>query len=313
MTKLSFIIPCYRSELTITKVVEEIIETVQTRPAYDYEIILINDHSPDHVYEVIKKLAKANPKIKGLSFAMNFGQHSALMAGFNVASGDIVVCLDDDGQTPANEMFTLLDKLEEGYDIVYAKYEKKKHGFVRNAGSKVNDLMAKHMVGKPQGLYLCSYFVCRRFIIDQVIEYRNAYPYVAGLLLRCSRNATNVMVTHRNREIGQSGYNMKKLISLWFNGFTAFSIKPLRVATFIGSAFSVLGFLYGIVIIINKFMNPATPLGYSSMMTAIIFIGGMIMLMLGLVGEYVGRIYISINNAPQYVIKDSCNLKPDRQ
>lgn len=307
MTKLSFVIPCYRSELTITKVVEEIIETVKNRPGFSYEIVLVNDNSPDRVYEIITKLAKADKNIKGINFSMNFGQHSALMAGFNSVTGDLILCLDDDGQTPAREMFSLIDKVNEGYDIVYAKYAKKKHGVIRNIGSKINDLMAQQMVGKPKDLYLCSYFCSRRYVIDEVIKYRNAYPYVAGLLLRVTRNSTNVMVTHYNREVGVSGYTMKKLLSLWLNGFTAFSIKPLRTVTLIGFIFSILGFVYGLFIIFNKFINPDTPLGYSSMMTAIIFMGGMIMLTLGLIGEYVGRIYISINNAPQYVIKDSIN------
>ena len=308
MTKLSFVIPCYRSELTINNIVREIIETVNARSGYSYEIIAVNDNSPDRVYDVLKQLAQSNPAIKVVNLSMNFGQHAALMAGFHVVSGDFVICLDDDGQTPASEVFKLVEQIEAGYDLVYAQYAQKKHGFFRNLGSALNDRMAQYLIGKPKQLTLSSYFCTRRFIIDELINYRNAYPYVAGLLLRITKKTTNVMTTHRDRELGTSGYTLKKLLSLWLNGFTAFSIKPLRVATLFGMLLSTLGFMYGGYLIFNKFTNPATPLGYSSIMTAIIFIGGMILLTLGLIGEYVGRIYISINNAPQFVIKETLNV-----
>lgn len=308
MTKLSFVIPCYRSELTITRVIDEIIETVNRQTGYSYEIVAVNDNSPDRVFDVLTKLAQSNPAIKVINLSMNFGQHAALMAGFSVVSGDLVICLDDDGQTPASEVFKLVDQIHAGYDLVFAQYAQKKHGLFRNIGSAVNDWMARYLIGKPKQLTLSSYFCTRRYIIDELINYRNAYPYVAGLLLRITDKATNVMTAHRDRELGKSGYTLRKLLSLWLNGFTAFSIKPLRVATLIGTVFSSLGFMYGLYLIFNKLTNPATPLGYSSIMSAIIFMGGMILLTLGLIGEYVGRIYISINNAPQYVIKETLNI-----
>lgn len=309
MIKLSFVIPCYGSEFTITNVVNEIIQTVKTRNEYCYEIILVNDSSPDNVFDIIKELAEKDKNIKGINLSKNFGQHSAVMTGFNYTTGDIIVCLDDDGQTPANEMFKLIDKIGSGYDLVFAKYDQKKHSFFRNAGSKVNDLMVQHLVGKPKGLTLTSYFACKRFVIDEAIKYKNSYPYIAGLFLRTTNKITSVPVHHCEREIGKSGYTLKKLIMLWLNGFTAFSVKPLRIATVIGVICALLGFVFGGYTVVNKLVNPATPMGYSSIMSAIIFIGGMIMLMLGMIGEYVGRIYISINNSPQYVIRETINIK----
>ena len=312
MIKLSFVIPCYGSEKTISNVVDEIINTVKTKKEYTYEIILVNDSSPDQVYNVIKELAHNNSNIKGINLAKNFGQHSALMSGFNYVTGDIIVCLDDDGQTPACEMFTLIDEINNGYDLVFAEYDRKKHGFARNIGSKVNDLMAQYLVGKPKGLSLMSYFACRRYVIDDAKKYKNSYPYVAGLLLRTTNKIINVPVHHREREVGKSGYTLKKLLMLWFNGFTAFSVKPLRIATFTGIICAMLGFIYGGFTIVNKLLNPDTPVGYASMMSSIIFIGGMIMIMLGMIGEYVGRIYISINNSPQYVIRESINIEENQ-
>ena len=163
------------------------------------------------------------------------------------------------------------------------------------------------MLGKPKDLYLSSYFAVKRFIVDEMLRYTNPYPYVIGLVLRATRNITNVDVDHREREIGSSGYTIGKLLALWFNGFTAFSIKPLRAATFLGAFSAVAGFLYGTYTIIKKLVNPNVVIGFSSLMSAIVFFGGIVMLMLGIIGEYIGRIYISLNNSPQYVIRECIN------
>ena len=303
-TKLSFVIPCYRSEKTISTVVDEIRETVKTRKElYDYEIILVSDHSPDDVFSVIEKLAKKDNKIIGIELARNFGQHSAILAGFHHVTGDIIICLDDDGQTPPDQMFKLIDCLDNECDVAFARYASKKHSFFRNFGSYINDLMARYLIDKPKELKIMSYFACKRYVVDEVLRYNNPYPYMSGLLLRTTKNIKNVTINHRDRIEGESGYKLSKLISLWVNGFTSFSVKPLRAATFVGATSSVIGFIYGIYIIINKLINPITPLGYSSMMAVFLFIGGIMMIMLGIIGEYVGRIYICMNEAPQYVIR----------
>jgi glycosyltransferase involved in cell wall biosynthesis len=304
MKIVSFVIPCYRSESTISNVVNEIIDSMNLLPQYEYEMILVNDCSPDGTFQVIRNLCEQNEKIVGVNLAKNFGQHAALMAGFHHAQGDIIVCLDDDGQTPADEVGKLLAKIEEGSDVVYARYGSKKHSAFRNMGSHVNERMTRIMLHKPKELFISSYFAAKRFVINDMIKYENSYPYVIGLVLRATKNITNVDVTHREREVGTSGYTLKKLLTLWFNGFTAFSVIPLRIATVLGSSVAVLGFIYGIYTIIKKFINPSVPLGFSSMMAALMFIGGMLMIMMGIIGEYVGRIYISLNNSPQYVVRE---------
>lgn len=304
MKKVSFVIPCYRSALTIGKVVKEIQDTMQSLTQYTYEIILVNDCSPDDTFAVIASLCKENENICGVDLAKNFGQHGALMAGFHQVTGDILVCLDDDGQTPADEVDKLLAEIENGQDVVYASYGHKKHSLFRNFGSWMNEKMAQFLLGKPKELIVSSYFAARRFIVDEMLRYENAYPYVIGLVLRSTKRIVNVPVQHREREIGTSGYTLGKLLGLWFNGFTAFSTKPLRIATFSGGVFAVLGFAYGIYTIVKKFVNPAVPLGFSSTMAAIMFIGGMLMIMLGLIGEYIGRMYICMNSAPQFVVRD---------
>ncbi|MDE6419364.1 MAG: glycosyltransferase, partial [Lachnospiraceae bacterium] len=272
--------------------------------AYAYGIVLVNDASPDGTMDVIRQIVRDVPGVTGIGLSKNFGQHAALMAGFHEVRGDIIVCLDDDGQTPANEVGKLLAQIEAGSDVVYARYSQKKHSLFRNFGSKVNERMTRIMLGKPKELYLSSYFAARRFIVEDMLHYENCYPYVIGLVLRATKNISNVDVTHREREAGSSGYTMKKLFALWFNGFTAFSIMPLRIATVIGMLTAAAGFLYGIYTVIKKFVNPAVPVGFSSMMSALVFIGGMIMLMLGLIGEYIGRMYISMNRSPQFVVRE---------
>ena len=308
MKKVSFVIPCYRSEKTLPQVIEEINEKMDTLKDYEYDIFLVNDCSPDGTLAVIRQLCDSYKNIRGISFSKNFGQHAALMAGLRHADGDYVVCLDDDGQTPADEVDKLLEKLEEGYDAVYAKYEHKQHSSFRNLGSKVNELMTRLLLDKPASLYISSYFAVRRFVVEDMIKYENSYPYVIGLVLRTTKNIANVVVNHREREVGASGYTLKKLLGLWFNGFTAFSVKPLRIATCIGCFSAAVGFLYGIYTIIKRLLNPDMVMGFSSLMSVLVFFGGMIMIMLGLIGEYVGRIYISLNNSPQYVIKEKINM-----
>ena len=314
-TKVSFVIPCYRSAQTLPGVVEELQTAMEAMQEYDYEVILVNDCSPDDTFEVIRRLSGENRRIRGINLARNFGQHSALMAGFRYGECDIVVCLDDDGQTPAREVGKLLAGIRQGADVVYAKYNQKHHSGFRNWGSRINERMTRVMLGKPKDLYLSSYFAARRFVIEEVKRYENAYPYVIGLVLRTTGNIVNVEVTHRERAAGESGYTLGKLLALWFNGFTAFSVKPLRIATISGALCAMAGFLYGIYTIVKKiFINPpGLVTGFSALMSVLVFIGGMLMLMLGLVGEYMGRMYISMNNSPQYVIREMVGAGEDEE
>lgn len=309
--KVSYVIPCYRSEKTLQSVVDEIRNKMTELKKYTYEIILVDDCSPDGTFNVIRELCVEDKNIIGLSHAKNFGQHAALMAGYHFATGDIVVSLDDDGQTPADEVDKLLNKIEDGYDVVYAEYEHKQHSAFRNFGSNVNRKMTEVLLGKPKELYISSYFAARRFVIDEIIKYQNAYPYVIGLVLRTTKNICNVTVTHRERIEGNSGYSMKKLIALWVNGFTSFSVIPLRVATFGGVFVAFLGFLYAIYTIVTKIIDPNRIIGWSSTISIMLILGGFTLLVLGMIGEYIGRIYISLNNSPQYVIRSVLNYTDD--
>ena len=286
---VSFVIPCYHSEQTLGAVVAEIDGTMKTMPEYTWEIICVNDGTPNACWKKIQELCAEKPDSRhGIRQKKNFGQHAALMAG-------------------------LLCAIDRGADVVYAKYEHKQHSGFRNWGSQVNEAMLHQMLGKPKELYVSSYFAMRRYVLKEVLRYENSYPYLIGLVLRTTTNVVNVPVDHRKRTVGTSGYTLGKLFGLWMNGFTAFSIKPLRIATVVGSASAVIGFLYGIYTIIKRLVNPNVPVGFSALMSAIVFFGGMTILMVGLAGEYIGRTYISVNSAPQYVVRETTEKGVDEQ
>ena len=307
--KISVVIPCYRSESTIELVVNEVIDTLNDRLNLDYEIILVDDYSPDQTRLKIELICRANPKVKGIYLSKNFGQHSALMAGYSFVTGEVVVSLDDDGQTPANEMFILIDKIISGFDVVYASYAVKKHSSFRNMGSKINSIMNEKLLGKPVNINISSYFAAKKFVIAEIIKYTNPYPYVAGLVFRITKNITCVPVNHRSRLTGNSNYSFRKLVALWLNGFTAFSVVPLRASSYIGLISAIGGFILGTIIIMRKILYPSIQAGYSSIMAVLLFVSGINMLLLGMVGEYIGRMYISINNSPQYVVRETFNIE----
>lgn len=302
---LSFVVPCYRSAETIGTVVQEIEDTVAARAdEFDHEIVLVNDGSPDNVAEVIAGLCKTYPQIVFVNLSRNFGQHSAIMAGFARARGEIIICLDDDGQTPANECFKLIDKVREGYDIVYAEYPKRRQNFFRNVGSRFNAACNHYFYGQPRSLNVNSYFACQRFVVDTALQYPNPFPFVTGLLFQSVSRYCNVPVTHRQRMRGHSGYSLKKLVSLWMNGVTAFSIKPLRFANYLGWVTAIVGFIFAIATVVRKIVTPDIEAGWSSTIAVMLVLGGIIIALIGIVGEYIGRIYLSINRCPQYVVRN---------
>lgn len=307
---LSFVIPCYRSEFTIKKVYDEIVSVVSERSEYDYELIAVNDKSPDNVLDVLKGIASEDPKFKVIDLAKNFGKHCALMAGLSRVAGDVVVILDDDCQCPVDRLWELVDAVDkEGFDCATAKYERKQEKAWKRMGSAFNNATINWLLSPPDGIEIENYAVFKRYVCDEMVKYDNPYPYVGGLIMRTTHSIK--MITMKERERGDdraTGFTLKKSIALFSNGLTAFSVKPLRIASVIGMMFAVIGFIFGIVVIVKRIMDPEVPMGYSSMMAVQLFTSGVIMLLLGLIGEYLGRIYISINNSPQYVIKEEINL-----
>ena len=304
---ISIAIPCYNSSKTLPLVVEEIQQVFSVRPEYEYQILLVNDNSPDNTYEVIGRLCAQDSNIIGIDLSKNYGQASAQMAAIQYAKGDIVVYMDDDGQHPASEIFRLIEKIQEGYDLVYAHFAHKKHSFFKRCTSWLNSKILEATNRKPKGIYLSSYFALSRLAAESLKNYHSPFPSIGGYLLQITRRIANVEITHRERISGTSNYNLQKLLRLWLQGITNFSIVPLRISSIIGMASAVLGFIYGIVLIVQKLINPNVFLGYTSLMAAILVIGGLLMVMVGILGEYVGRIYILLSNMPQYNIREVIN------
>lgn len=311
--KISIVIPCYRSEKTVSYVTDSIREIMDKNPKYPYEVILVNDGSPDDTLRVINEIALADEHVKAVDLSRNFGQHSALMAGYSLVTGDYVVGMDDDGEHHPEDIFKLIDKLEEGFDYVCASFPENSHSRFKRLGSRVNDWMATNFVGKPKAAIFSSFYIMRRFVVDEIVKCKNPFPYVGGMIVSITKKMSSVTIQQHSRKAGVSNYNLKRSLSLWINGFTAFSVKPLRIATFIGIIVALIGFLYGIVTVLRKIFLPGILAGYSSLIAVMLFMSGILMINLGLMGEYVGRIYISLNKFPQFVIRDITQKETDEQ
>ncbi|MFM7059192.1 MAG: glycosyltransferase [Planctomycetota bacterium] len=310
MRLLSFVIPCYRSALTIGQVIDEIDRVVGERPEFDYEVIAVNDCSPDHVLQVLKELALTRPKLRVVSLARNMGKHAAVLAGYRFVRGEIVVNLDDDLQSPTPELWRLLEPLLSGeFDAVTASYPTSVQAWWKQLGSRLNKLMADLLLSKPRHVRFHNFNALQRFVAAEVVRYRHPYPYIEGLVLRVTTNIASVEMAGRARgDDLPTGFTLRKSVSLFVNGLTAFSVTPLRVATIAGFCFALIGFIGLAITVVKKLLLPEVPAGFTSLMSVLLFTNGFTMLSLGLLGEYLGRVYICINDSPQYVIRETINV-----
>ena len=268
----------------------------------------MNDCSPNpESCERILTLGKENSDIKVIDLAKNTGQANAQLTALNYAEGDIIINMDDDMQTHPKNIPVLLDKLEEGYDLVLGKYKKKKHSAFRNLLTKMDNIFEHIVMGKPKELDFTSFWVTRKYIRDELIRYTHPYAFMEGLFLRTAGKIANVEIEHFERAEGESGYNLKKLIKLWSN-FTNFTVFPLRIAGILGIVFSFIGFISAFIVGIRKLMDPGMVAGYASIICFMMIFFGVVLLFMGVIGEYVGRIFMCINSAPQYVIKRTINI-----
>lgn len=305
---ISVIIPVYNSEETIQQLVELLIHDLHS---YNTEIVLINDGSVDNSEKICSELSIKFPEnVVFCSLAKNVGEHNAVMAGLNECSGDFAIIMDDDFQNPISEVHKLIQEISsKDIDVLYTYYEKKQHSFFRNIGSKFNDVIANKMLNKPKDLYLSSFKALNRFLIDEIIKYKQPFPYIDGLILRTTSRIGKIEVDHHRRNTGKSGYTFSKLVSLWSNMFINFTILPLRISIVLGIISAFLGFVFAIISVIEKINNPNIPVGYSATIIAITFFCGIILLSIGVMGEYLGRLFISQTNKPQYVIRKKINKK----
>lgn len=298
------IIPCFQSSKTIRKVVSMTADVLTELNKTPFEFVLVDDASPDKGETVreLRRLADEFSYVKVVELASNAGQHNAVMAGLNYASGDVLLAMDDDLQTHPSQLPKLFAEFDKGYDIVYGYYPEKKHSLFRNFGSWVNSTSVRILIGKPKDMKTSSFWIIRRFVRDYVIQYKSKYTHLQGLFLRTTRNISCIPVEHFEREVGSSGYTFKKLFRLWSN-VIGYSIAPLRIATKTGSLLSIISFFAALYIVIRKLIVPATAIGWSSMMVAMCFFSGLIILFLGLIGEYIGRLFQGMTQNPQFVVR----------
>ncbi|MFO0979996.1 MAG: glycosyltransferase family 2 protein [Planctomycetaceae bacterium] len=303
--ELSLVVPVYNGAETIETVVRHVLRVFHE---HSIEIVLVNDGSGDHSDLVCRNLASHFPcTVQFLNLARNFGEHHAVLAGLAATSGDAVAVLDDDGQHPAEEALRLWRALKTtGCDAIYGRYIEKQHSLFRNLGSGLNDVMATWLLRKPSDLYLSSFKVMNRFLVDQILRYRGPFPYVDGLIFWTTRNIGQIDVQHRPRIAGRSGYTLRKLVGLWLNMFLGFSIAPLRVAAMLGLATSFFSILFLLAIVIDKlWISPGVPPGVPTILTCVTFFSGVQLTILGFVGEYVGRSFLTQNGMPQYVVREA--------
>lgn len=314
--RLSVVIPVYNSETTIAPLVRRCTdELVGEFP--DLEFVLVNDGSRDGSDAAVRGLLEEDlaARVRYVRLAKNFGEHNAVMCGLGHATGGRAVIIDDDFQNPPEEIAKLVRRLDEGYDVVYSFYEEKHHNWFRNLGSRFNDRVACVMLKKPSGLYLSSFKAVNRFTIDCVTSYAGPFPYLDGLILRSTRSIGTQLCRHDDRAEGRSNYTLRRLVSLWLNMFTSFSIAPLRLATYLGLGTACLGLLLSLYFVVAWSLGGVfasdIPRGWASLIVSVTLFSGIQLFVLGVLGEYVGRIFMTINRQPQWVVRECLHNATD--
>ncbi|AER02089.1 MULTISPECIES: glycosyltransferase family 2 protein [Leptospira] len=303
MIGLSTVIPVYKGANSIGPLVKEL---SKLEIENGFEIILVNDGSPDNSYQIIKSLVEETTlPIISIDLARNFGEHNAVMAGLSVADGDYIINIDDDFQNPPSEVKKLYDyaRVNSDLDVIYTFYAKKKHSFFRNLGSKFTNWAANFLLDKPKNLYLSSFRCINRFTKDNIVSYVGPYPYMDGLILQTTQKIGSLLVEHKSRLGGESNYTFRRLIRLWTAMFVNFSVMPLRISSLFGITTCFLGFIMALVTVIERFTGD-TPVGWTSLMAGLLIFSGVQLLILGMIGEYLGRLFLTVNGRPQFVIRE---------
>ena len=299
---LSIVIPVYRGAGTIGQVVAELSALY---PEGGLEIVLVNDGSPDNSGDVCRALlTTATVPITYIEHARNYGEHNAVMTGLRQARGDYVITMDDDLQNPPEEVVRLYDHARYGgWDVVYTRYAVKQHALWRNIGSRFANAVADRLLDKPKGLYLSSFRCMSRLVVESVTRYTGPYPYVDGLIMQTTQRIASIEVRHLPRVEGRSNYNLTRLVRLWLNLATSFSLAPLRLATILGIGMAVIGTIGAAATAAEALITRATPSGYASTMVVILLVGGVQSMILGILGEYVGRTFLTANGKPQGTVR----------
>ena len=303
--KVSVVIPCYYSQNMISKVVN-LTRAELIGAGLDYEFILVNDGSNDNTFQEISKLCDEDLKIIGIDLMQNFGQHNAIMAGLHQVSGDIIMLMDDDMQTHPSQCMSLINALDDEVDVVFASYNTHKEPLHRRLGSRFALWSARALGSCPHDIEDSSFLVMRRCIGDALCSYTNKSVYIQGLIFRTTKRIVNVKVEHFEREQGESGYSLRTLVRLWSTIFN-FSVTPLRVVSFLGFTFAAVGIIWAIILAVQRILDPAMQMGWASIMVTILISSAAILLAMGILGEYISRIFEASNKNPQYLVRQKKN------
>jgi undecaprenyl-phosphate 4-deoxy-4-formamido-L-arabinose transferase len=310
---LSIVVPVYRSEAILPKLVAATSDALGGAGyAGRFELLLVCDASPDDSWRVIEELARDQGFVRGVLLRKNAGQHNATMAGLARARGRQVVIMDDDLQHPPGAIPAMLAQLDRGYDVCYTRYRNRRHPLWKKVGSRVNDLAATLLLNKPKGLYLSSFKALDAAVAREIVKYDGPYAYIDGLILDITRHITAVDIEHASRVAGTGNYNLRRSLSLWLKMATSFSVYPLRIMAVGGALLAAFSLLMMLYIIGLKLVDPSVPAGWTSLIATILFVGGMQMIGLGLIGEYLGRAYLKLNRKPQYVVRATTDDAPTR-
>ena len=301
--ELSVVVPVYNASRTIQRVVESV-SALQIDGGL--EIILVNDGSDDDSAVVCAGLVEsASVPVTFVNLARNFGEHNAVMAGLGSARGRYIVTIDDDLQHDPADIAALHSHCRDGgLDVTYTYWDEKRHGLIRNLGSSLTNAMASLIMGKPKDLYFSTFRCMSRFLVENILRYNGPYPYIDGLVLQITDKIGKMKTTHHDREAGRSGYTTRRLIRLWLNIFVNYSVMPLRLSTVVGIGLSFLGLIYTIRIITIHLMD-GTPEGWASLMSVVLLFSGAQLVVLGVMGEYLGRIHLTNNRKPQFVVRET--------
>jgi glycosyltransferase involved in cell wall biosynthesis len=298
--ELSVVIPVYNSEQTIGPLVARVQACLAGRA---FELVLVNDGSRDDSERVCLTLAEAWPNLKFVSLRRNFGEFNAVLCGLTYAQGDWVTIIDDDFQNPPDAILTLLAAAQQqDVDVMYSRYADKRHARFRNIGSSLLNGLATPLLGKPPGLYLSSFKIIRRAVVNEIIRYTGPYPYIDALILRVTRRLDSVVVPHHDRQKGRSNYTITKLISLFLMVLLGYSTRPLRALWLLGLTMSGLSGLAGFVLTISA-LNGNFVAGWVVVVCVMVWLSGLHLLALGLLGEYVGKLFMTQSGLPPYVVK----------
>lgn len=309
--ELSIVIPVYGSATILPNLVRRLGEVLVPALGEDgFEVILVHDAGPDDAWSVIRAQAQNHSWLRGVDLRRNAGQHNAIMAGLGFARGRYIVTMDDDLQHDPADVPRILQALREGADLCYVQFEGRKHAMWKRAGSRFNDMVAARLLNKPKGLYLSPFRGFVRELGEEARRYQGPFVYLDGLLVQSTshKHITTLIGQHHARSDGRSGYSLGKSISLWLQMATSFSIVPLRFVSLAGVLASCLAFLLAVVVLWQKLHSPAMAVGWPSLIITILFMGGLQLLALGVIGEYVGRVLLNINNRPQYIVGRTTNV-----